>query len=439
MTSQPIPSPHQLPVGSKYCADPDCAHCKEARAAFASRFRATRTSKILAYAALVSNFLFAAFLGVLWLDHKRHTSLPTPGGTYPIGFTSFVWTDAHEDPLAPPHTQRELFVWMWYPATPSTNLPLADYLPASWRRAVEREMGFLPTNFLTRDLSRVHLHGVRDAEVAAKHPMYPVVLMRGGHSALTADYTSFAEDLASHGYFVVGFDAPYRTFVTVRSNGQVIKRLPQNNAEQVSGEEQRRVAERLVQDWSGDMSFVLDRLEELNTTSDSSGRFRGRLNLQRVGAFGHSLGGAEALQFCHDDIRCQAGVDVDGAPVGTVIADGVKQPFLFLLSDHSREPAAETNPVKANIHSVYDRLPSDDRLQVVVQGANHYNFSDGGVLKAPLLMRVLHRLGIIRLEGRRQIVVSAHYVTTFFDVHLRGLPPSRLQDRPDFPEARSVN
>jgi len=36
MTSQPIPSPHQLPPGFLYCADLDCVYCKERRAA---RFR----------------------------------------------------------------------------------------------------------------------------------------------------------------------------------------------------------------------------------------------------------------------------------------------------------------------------------------------------------------------------------------------------------------
>ena len=84
------------------------------------------------------------------------------------------------------------------------------------------------------------------------------------------------------------------------------------------------------------MGFALDQLERLNT-SDPSGRFLGRLDMQRVGVFGHSLGGATALQFCHDDSRCKAGIDVDGAPLGNVIAEGVTQPFMFLLSDHSGE------------------------------------------------------------------------------------------------------
>ena len=64
--------------------------------------------------------------------------------------------------------------------------------------------------------------------------------------------------------------------------------------------------------------------------------------MQRVGVFGHSLGGAAALQFCHDDSRCKAGIDVDGAPLGNVISEGVTQPFMFILSDHGSESDAGT-------------------------------------------------------------------------------------------------
>jgi len=35
-----------------------------------------------------------------------------------------------------------------------------------------------------------------------------VVIMRGGGFSRSVDYSTLAEDLASHGYVVVGFDAP---------------------------------------------------------------------------------------------------------------------------------------------------------------------------------------------------------------------------------------
>jgi dienelactone hydrolase len=245
------------------------------------------------------------------------------------------------------------------------------------------------------------MHSIRDADVSPQHRSYPVLLMRAGLAKLTTDYTTLAEDLASHGYVVVGFDALYRTIVVVLPDGRVIARAGQNDADLVSGLQQKQLANKLVQAWSTDMGFALDQLERLNT-SDPSGRFLGRLDMQRVGVFGHSLGGATALQFCHDDSRCKAGIDVDGAPLGRVIGEGVTQPFMFLMSDHESERDAETRQIEVNIRSIYDRLPSDRRLMIMIRGASHYMFSDdGAMLKSPLVMRVMRTLRIVRLDGRR--------------------------------------
>ena len=186
------------------------------------------------------------------------------------------------------------------------------------------------------------------------------------------------------------------------------------------------------------MGFAVDQLERLNA-SDPSGRFLGRLDMQRVGVFGHSLGGATALQFCHDDSRRKAGIDVDGASLCCVVADGVTQPFMFLLSDHKGESdAGEPEAIReagANIHSIYDRLPNDRRLMIMIRGAGHYGFSDdGAMLKSPLVMSELSSVGIVRLDGRRQVALTAHYASTFFDVYLKGAPASELRSRSEYPE-----
>src|ERR1700730_13620635 len=405
-----------------------------------------RAIKIGVVVALFAVVAIAVLLGLMWLDHNRETTRPTPTGPVAVGRTTSAWSDpAHLDPMAPqPGTKRELFAWIWYPAVPPQPSQTVDeYLPAPWRTALERQSGVLFTQFLTRDLSRVRTHSIRDAEISPQQRSYPVVLMRAGLAALTTDYTTLAEDLASHGYVVVGFDAPYRSFVAVFPDGRVIARAPQNDADLVSGSEQEHLANKLVQAWSTDMGFALDQLERLNA-SDPTGRFLGRLDMQRVGVFGHSLGGATALQFCHDVARCKAGVDVDGAPVGSGIAEGATQPFMFLLSDHRGESADAQTPeairqAGANIHSIYDRLPSDRRLMIIIRGAGHYMFSDNGaMLKSPLVMRVLRTLGFVRLDGRRQVAVTAHYISTFFDVYLQGAPASKLQSQPEYPEVEYV-
>src|ERR1700678_1772150 len=375
--------------------------------------------KIIRILVLLAVFAIPVLLGLTWLDHFRETTLPQPTGPYAIGRVTYDWKD-------PRHT--ELLAWIWYPAVPTQpSQATSDYLPPSWRSVVEHQRGMLLTQFLTRDLSRVRTHSMSDAKISDQQPSYPVIVMRAGLSALLTGYTSLAEDLASHGYVVVGFDAPYRTSVVVFPDGRVVERAPLDNFDE------------LVKEWSADIGFALDQLGRLNE-SDPSGKFQGRLDMQRVGVFGHSLGGATALQFCHDDARCKAGIDVDGAPLGNVIAEGVTQPFMFLLSDHSMEPETETGPVKANIRSIYDRQPGDRRLEIVIPGANHYMFSDdGAMLKSPLLMRVLRMLGLVRIDGRRQVAVAAHYIVTFFDVYLKGAPASELQSQAGYPEVEYIH
>ena len=310
--------------------------------------------KVIRILVLLAVLAIPVLLGLTWLDHLRETKLPHPTGPYAVGRVTCDWKD-------PRHT--ELLAWIWYPAaTTQPSQTASDYLPPSWRSAVEHQRGKLLTQFLTRDLSRVRTHSMRDAKISDQQPSYPVVVMRAGLSGLVTGYTSLAEDLASHGYVVVGFDAPYRTSVVVLPDGRVIERAPQNNLDALGGPEQEQRAFELVHAWSADIGFALDQLEQLNT-SDPSGRFLGRLDMKRLGVFGHSLGGATALQFCHDDSRCKAGIDVDGAPIGSVINEGITQPFMFLLSDHSREPEREAGPVMANIRSIYDRQASDRRLQ----------------------------------------------------------------------------
>jgi predicted dienelactone hydrolase len=401
-----------------------------------------RAIKVVGGMALLAVVGIAFFLGLLWLDHNRETTLPTPTGPFAIGRTTYVWSDTeHVDPMAPQSgTKRELLGWIWYPAAPQgPSQTLEDYLPAPWRTAFARQGGPLITQFVTRDLSRVRAHSIRDADVSPQQRSYPVVFMRGGLATLTTQYTSLAEDLASHGYMVVGFDAPYRSMISVFPDGRVIARAPQNNVELVDGAQQVILATKLAKTWSADIGFALDEMARLNT-SDPSGKFLGRLDMERVGVFGHSLGGATALQFCHDDPRCKAGIDVDGLPLGNVISDGVSQPFMFLLSDHTGETGPEGPQVMANIRSIYERIPADRRLYVVIRGAGHYRFSDNGaMLQIPLVLGVLHALGIVHLNGRRQIAITAHYISAFFDVNLKGAPVSELSATSQYPEVEYVH
>jgi dienelactone hydrolase len=399
---------------------------------------ARRIFKGLAVLAMLGVFGIVALVVALWLERRTDLTLPAPTGPFAVGRSIYDWTDdANLDALAPaPGTKRELLVWIWYPAAPGQSAATDDYLPPQMRAAAGSAGGLL--SFLTRDLSKVRAHSLPNSGVSPQQRSYPVVIMRTGASLEVWNYSTLAEDLASHGYIVVGFDAPYRTFTVVFPDGRVMRRIPENNPEiclESTGQERDRCATRLLAAWTADMAFVLDRLAQLNA-SDASGKFTGRLDMTRVGVFGHSFGGAAAALFCHEDSRCKAGVDVDGAPHGSVIQAGISRPFMFLLSDHSHESGPEGSQVGADIQSIYDRLPPDGRAFLEIRGANHFLFSDdGALLKSHILMRTLRMLGIVGIDGRRQLAVTAYCLRSFFDTYLKGAGVSRLNiSSPLYPE-----
>jgi dienelactone hydrolase len=400
-----------------------------------------RVVKAVGVLALFALAALAGLLAALWVDHGRSTPLPAPSGSFKVGRATYVWRDETRiNPYAPiAFTKQDLAVWIWYPAAPTPSTRKSEYLPSYWIRALEHHEGFILGRLLSRDLTRVEEHSWSDAEVSSEQAMFPVVILRAGGGALSSDYTTLAEDLASHGYIVVSFDAPYRTVITAFPDGRVATRAAGGDFDRMpSSPNTQHLATQLMSAWITDTKFVLDQLQELNA-NDPAGRFKGKFDMQKVGIAGHSLGGATAAQFCHDDPRCKAGIDIDGMPFGNVIQDGLHQPFFFLMSDHSREePGLESQTVERNIESIYDHVPEGKRWGMTIVGANHFTFSDQMFTKSPIMMFFLRRAGVMgSLEKRRGLAVTGACVRTFFDVFLKGSPAEEMNNLPSlYPELK---
>ena len=150
-------------------------------------------------------------VGALWLEHRTEITLPTPTGSFAVGRAIYDWTDD-----ATGHAGAG--------SGNEARAPCLDLVPVGgWAisgdgrlRARSDAAAAGPAGgllrLLTRDLSKVHGHSTRDSDVSPQQRSYPVVIMRAGASAGVLNYSTLAEDLASHGYVVVGFDAPYRTW-----------------------------------------------------------------------------------------------------------------------------------------------------------------------------------------------------------------------------------
>jgi dienelactone hydrolase len=157
------------------------------------------------------------------------------------------------------------------------------------------------------------------------------------------------------------------------------------------------------------------------------------MDQERIGAFGHSLGGNAALEWCRTDERCRAAVNLDGAiwtPVGT---EGLNKPAMVLAAEHPEMLAPPEQLVAAGAFpSVEWCIRERDYLfngwnQVVetgkpgsmhtIAGARHANFCDVQFADLALDSPMRHVLGPVEPEVMwRQ---SSDHIIDFFERHLR--------------------
>lgn len=56
----------------------------------------------------------------------------------------------------------------------------------------------------------------------------------------------------------------------------------------------------------------------------------------------------------------------------------------------------------------------------MIDGANHFTFSDDGALwKSAVVRWVLRRIGMLGIDGCRQLALTAYCIHSFFDAHLK--------------------
>ena len=357
-------------------------------------------------------------------------TLPAPTGGDRIGTVALHLVDpSRRDPWAPTPRPRELMVQLWYPAQQERGHPAAPWISpgavphfeASWN--IPSGSVRLPTT-----------SGRVGAPVRQQRPC-PVLLFSPGYGMDRSAGTGLVEELASHGYLVVAIDHTYDASEVEFPGGRIeTALLPADPSDRLV------VAEAGVRE--ADARFVLDRIEELNAgrNPDAEHRplprgLRGAFDLDRIGMFGHSLGGCTTAAAIHDDRRIKAGLSLDGQFVGPSAPAGSDRPFLLLSSDHD-DPFPGWAAFWAN-----QRGP---KLELRLKGSTHDSFTDGEVFVpqlAPVLgltpAEVVDQIGTG--APLRSVSVQRAYLRAFFDRYLRDGDGALLRGpSAHYPEMRFV-
>ena len=361
-------------------------------------------------------------ISVTFVEIRRHQTLvlPAPTGHYAVGRIEYDWTDqSRYDPLTP-HAglKRELVVWVWYPTMREPGAQVAPYLPSKWAQLSDEQHGFIGQQLLQSNDS-IQTHSLDRAPLASTAGRYPVLIFEPGLGNIPTQYTTLLEDLASHGYIIFAITPTYSSDVVVFPDGRVAEATPAGSLYNVA--DLQEAGNRLVTIWVKDVVFVLNRLDQLDATPGNI--WSQRLDLARLGVFGHSFGGATAAQVCQMDARCKAGIDIDGDLFGNVVQTGLEKPFMVIQSDKGSCSDASCRSFQQEIGAILRTVPKGERYSISITGTKHFNFSDYAVSFSPL--RAFGLLGSI--EGARGLEITRVYVAAFFDTALNKTPSPLLQ------------
>ncbi len=347
--------------------------------------------------------------------------VPSPSGPYKIGTSTLVLVDnsRHELYSGNINDPRKFIVQVWYPATPAPDSVRAPWMAnANIVAPALADYLKLPHFFLDH-LALVKTNSYIDAPADLSGAPYPVLLFSHGWNGFRAQNTNQVQELVSHGYVVISLEYTYADRVAVFPDGLVVLNNPAILPTGVSDSDYDTAARKLLEQWTGDLSYTLDTFTTLNA-ADPSGRFTGLLDLSRVGAFGHSTGGGASIQFCSIDPRCKAAFAMDAwmTPVSVqVLNTGTDRPLLFLFS--------ETFPTATN-WQLFDQLAvhlTGPVTIATIQGTSHYDFSD-----LPALSPLAPLMGLKGpLNGQRVIKIVNDYSLAFFDWALKGVPTTLLE------------
>jgi hypothetical protein len=241
-------------------------------------------------------------------------NLPDLTGPYKVGRTSYEWVDQSRDEkyASIPGLKRDLMVDIWFPAVPGKHSKIAPYMEtaAMWDMVSNHpDMAGI-----------VHPHAYMTETVADDKPSYPVLIFEPQTGITSFNYTSIIEELASHGYIVVGMSHPFNTSVISFPDGRYITERSSGVA-RPSGMEDEAVKMVLGQD----VHFVIDQVEQLNVSDNN---FKGRIDLDRIGMLGHFYGGLISVLSTASDPRIKAGASLEIDPMMQMASPN--KPFLYI-------------------------------------------------------------------------------------------------------------
>ncbi|MFI1917766.1 alpha/beta hydrolase family protein [Nocardia sp. NPDC020380] len=382
-------------------------------------------------------------------DGRTRITLPPLSGRYPVGTIDLHLVDTRNDPWRAGEP-RELMVTVAYPAQPGgtraawVSEPVAAVLDRSAPESLD-----IPAD--TVDWAYTRRHAVEAAAVDDSGP-WPLVLFSPGLGSPRELNTVRVDDLASYGYVVVSISHTGDAEVVEFPDGRLVTGIPDRNQTYVETALDTRIT---------DTQFVLDAMNRLRDGENPDAGNRSlptglaeASDLDKVGMFGHSLGGYTAGEVMCVDPRVRAGVNLDGGMalgrLRSITEHGVDRPFMLIGSDPIIDPASgrtyEHSHATPQLDWSWTQFWLNQRAwkrDLHFHNSSHYSFTD---LQAviPQLAELISPKACHQMVGSidptESLQAQSAYLTAFFDLHLNQVPTTLFDtNSPDYPDVRFVS
>ena len=348
---------------------------------------------------------------------KELPNLIEPTGNYQIGLRNYFYDEKQSG------NNRLLSFQVWYPTLSQSS----EKMPFRCKTVVSHLSDFLELPpFAISYFSEIESHTIWHASPISG-TKFPVLIYNHGYGGFSQVYQTVFEDLVSNGYIVVSIGHQDESALLIKEDGEVISNRPENafyaqraselNSTEIGQWQSTILSSDQTKDnskaylemlkltplhnestrlWASDTRTVLEKLADINT---EGGQLSGIFDLEKMGIFGHSLGGATAGQLSYGNTPFKAGINLDGFQFGDLFYQQLKIPFLFVSSN----PEGDRYLRASN----FINKSTKDGYQVSIQGFSHDNFTD---------LKYITEGDSIAMELQRKLV------KTFFDQYVKGLP-----------------
>ena len=339
--------------------------------------------------------------------------VPKPTGDRNIGTESIelIDIDRLEWFTEDPQDLRKIMIQIWYP-TDDLDGEKELYIDYGELRIEALASQFDYSPFLFKKLIDVETNSIKKAEPSTQSS-FPLIIFSHGLGGNRTQNTVIIEELTSHGYVVIAIEHAYDANISIFDNGDVADyrsgiNYERRNTQKITPEEFWAIRLPQLETRAEDVSYIIDQLELGNLPEN----IVNIIDLENIGVFGHSFGGATSIYSSYNDHRIDACINLDGWMVvvpDEIVDNGINKNFMYLGQEQWDE--------KLNYQKLDKFIKSNTKSsKILIPNTTHYDFSDTPHMSKAA--KFLNKSGKVKSKNLKNLLNEL--IISFFNQNLKN-------------------